>query len=265
MLAADDETALLDARADDFYLELGGTIILDLDDLRPNEAVRELYARLVKPEDPPAPVSLKEKSLRSLRLAGADLDDEDHFKEDISVELDVGGRRFEESMSYGVRAGTWHYLQEVAFDPQRPRRSRKEANHCAFLMEHTLIDGSRLVLYDAADIDETTAPMLELVSAIVPVVDVSDPDAAVASLAEQPRLDASGSRPGPWHDPRVVPIAAPRRKPSSRLPHAYVPRTRRWCPWPSSTSSRPPGRRRRRPAPASASSAPRRFARQLSS
>jgi hypothetical protein len=190
LVAAHDEQALLRASSQDFYLEPGGTIVLDLDERGIDDAVRELYSRLVKPDDPPAPMSLQEKSLRTLRLAGADLEDDSRFQTDISVKLDVHGQTFHESVSYGVRNGAWHYLQEVAFDPQRPRRSRKEANHCAFLMEHALIDGERLVLYDGADIDETTAPLLDLLTAIVPVVDVGDVDGAVSSLRSKLHLGA---------------------------------------------------------------------------
>ena len=188
LLTTRDEEALLKASSQDFYLESGGTIVLDLDERGIDDAVRELYARLVKPEDPPAPMSLQEKSLRTLRLAGADLEDDSRFQTDVSVELDVGGKRFHESVSYGVKNGEWHYLQEVSFDPQRPRRSRKEANHTAFLMEHALIDGERIVLYDGADIDDSTAPLLELVTAIVPVIDVGDVDVAAPALKSQLHL-----------------------------------------------------------------------------
>lgn len=187
------EESLLAACSQDFYLERGGTVLLDLDERALADTVGDLYARLVKPEDPPAPMSLKEKSLRTLRLAGADLEDGNHFKTDIMVRLDVAGRTFDESISYGVRNGTWHCLQEISLDPQRPRRSRKEANHCAFLMEHALIDGTRLVLYDSGDIDDTTEPMLELVSAIVPVVDVDDVDGAVSTLQSTLHLSSTGN------------------------------------------------------------------------
>jgi hypothetical protein len=177
--------ALISASSQDFYLERGGVVLLDLDARALNDTVNDLYARLVKPDDPPAPMSLQEKSQRALRLAGADLEDDTRFRTDIAVTLDVGGQQFDETFSYGVRNGTWHYLQEVSFDPQKPRVSRKEANHCAFLMEHADISGSRLVLYDAADIDESTAPLLELVQTFAPAVDVGDPDGAVVGLRSQ--------------------------------------------------------------------------------
>ena len=188
-----DERALLQASSKDFYLEPGGTIVLDLDERGVDDAAGELYSRLVKPEDPPAPVSLQEKSRRSLRLAGADLDDENRFQTDPVIELEVGGQTFRETVSYGVSNGAWHYLQEVSFDPQRPRRSRKEANHAAFVMEHALIDGERIVLYDSADIDETTAPLLDLVTAIVPAIDVSDAGAGAAALQTRLHLTNGAS------------------------------------------------------------------------
>ncbi len=187
LLESANEDALLRAASRDFYLERGGTVLYDLDNRALDDAVRELYARLVKPEDPPAPMSLQEKSLRSLRLAGAHLDDDTRFHRDIKVKLEVGTHVFDESFSYGVRNGGWHYLQEVSFDPQQPRRSRKEANHCAFLVEHAVVeDGSGpLVLFDGADIDDTTQPMLDLVSAVAATVDVGNPEAAAPELQRQ--------------------------------------------------------------------------------
>jgi hypothetical protein len=173
---------LLAGASQDFYIEPGGSVLLDLDGRSAAEAIDELYSRLVKPEDPPAPVSLQEKSLHALRLAGTKLDDANHFQTDMPVVLNVGGREFAESFSYAVRNGVWHYMQDVSLDPQRPRRSRKEANHCAFLMEHALIDGSRLALFDGADIDETTQPMLDLIAAIAPTIDVGDIEAAASML-----------------------------------------------------------------------------------
>lgn len=196
-LLNESEEALLAARSQDFYLEPGGTVLMDLDERPIADAARDLYARLVKPEDPPAPMSLTEKSLRSLRLAGAAIDDERRFKKDFRVDLDVGGHLFAETMSFGVRNGLWHGLQELAFDSQRPRRARKEANHCAFLMEHAVIEGSRLVLFDSADIDETTGPMLDLVSSIVPVIDVNEADDAVPALRRELHLDAADANTAP--------------------------------------------------------------------
>jgi hypothetical protein len=182
---ATDPESLLEAGSQDFFVERGGTIIMDHDHRAVADTVHDLYARLVKPEDPPAPQSLQDKSQHALRLAGVDLADAAHFQRDAMVEMDVRGQIFSEPLSYAVRNGTWHYLQEISLDPQRPRRSRKEANHCAFLMEHARIDGSRLVLFDSNDIDETTEPMLRLVEAVAPIIDVDDVAEAAAALRPQ--------------------------------------------------------------------------------
>lgn len=174
----------------DFYVEAGGDVVLDHDQRDLAESVRDLYARLVKPEDLPSPPSLKQKSRAALRLAGATLDDLEQFKENVDVELSVGGDIFHDRFSYAVKNGAWHFLQEVSFDPQKLVKSRKEANNCAFLMEHAVTDGEglRLVLYDGGDIDEQTAPLLARVQKIAPGVDVAEPEVAAEALRSQLKL-----------------------------------------------------------------------------
>lgn len=44
------------------------------------------------------------------------------------MKVDVRGGIFDDRFSYAVTNGEWHYLQEVAFDPQKLVKSRKEAN-----------------------------------------------------------------------------------------------------------------------------------------
>jgi hypothetical protein len=175
------------AGSQDFYVEPGGTILLDTDERDLAESVRDLYARLVKPEDLPSPPSLKQKSKTALRLAGAVLDDVEQFKENVDVKVEVGGEVFDDRFSYAVKNGAWHFLQEVSFDPQKLVKSRKEANNCAFLMEHAITDGDglRLVLFDSADIDEQTEPLLARIRKIAPGVVVGEPDAAALALRTQ--------------------------------------------------------------------------------
>lgn len=178
------ERVLTESGSNDFYVEHGGTILLDHDARDLDEAVRDLFARLVKPEDLPAPPSLKQKSRTALRIAGAALDDDDHFRENVDVKLEVKGEEFDDRFSYAVKNGQWHFLQEVAFDPQKLVKSRKEANNCAFLMEHAITDGGglRLVLFDGADIDDATEPLLARIEKIAPAVDVGNATAAAAVL-----------------------------------------------------------------------------------
>jgi hypothetical protein len=187
----DDPTALLRAGSQDFFVETGGQIVLDYDNRALEETARELYARLVKPEDPPAPKSLQDKSQQAIRLAGVDLDDPERFRRDWSVDIRLNGQDFSEPASYGVRNGAWHLLQEVSFDSQRPQRSRKEANHCAFLVEHAVVEGQKLVLYDGADIDDSTEPLLRLVRAAAPAIDVDNSQLAAESLESALSLAAA--------------------------------------------------------------------------
>ncbi|MGI8594837.1 MAG: hypothetical protein ACR2ML_10815 [Solirubrobacteraceae bacterium] len=166
----------------DFYLELGGAILLDTDDLPLRETLEDLFRRLVKPPDPPAPQSLKDKSKQAMAAAGVALDDEARFMENWPVDLNVRGKPIKEEVSYVVVNGEARYLQEMPFDPGSERRTRKEAAHCAFLVEHAEWDFDHVAfLYDGADLG-TGYRFLELLMQFAPTVNVNDTDKAADKL-----------------------------------------------------------------------------------
>jgi hypothetical protein len=174
----------------DFYLEQGGTILLDADERELEETARELYERLVREPDPPSPMSLQEKSRQALAAAGAPMEDAHRFRKQFTVELDVDGVSIEHEVSYAVMNGEWHYLQEMPFDPGKPRVSRKEASHCAFLFEHANWDRDDcLILYDGSDLSEHSAGLLKMLEGFAPVVDVDRTDDAAELLHTSLKLD----------------------------------------------------------------------------
>ena len=174
----------------DFYLERGGTILLDAEAKSPRATLDDLFARLVREADPPAPPTLQEKSRDALIAAGAPVDDDARFKEQFEIAVHIQGVSIREEISYAVMNGEWHYLQVMPFAPDRPRVTRKEASHCAFLFEHVpeMSDNGAL-LYDAADITEGQYRYLEMLMKLGPVVDVSDVDRAAERLHDRLGLD----------------------------------------------------------------------------
>lgn len=181
---------LVETASRDFYLEKGGTILLDADERSLEETARELYERIVREPDPPSPMSLQEKSRQALAAAGAPMEDEARFRKQFTVPLIVDGVTVDHEVSYAVMNGTWHYLQEMPFDPGKPRVSRKEASHCAFLFEHagwSKEDG--LILYDGSDLSGHSTGLLEMLKSFAPVVDVDRVDDAAAQLHTSLKLD----------------------------------------------------------------------------
>lgn len=181
---------LAEAASGDFYIEPGGTILLDAEDRDLTETARELYEKLVREPDPPSPLSLQEKSRQALAAAGAPMEDEHRFRKQFIVELDVDGVSVEHEVSYAVMNGEWHYLQEVPFDPGKPRVSRKEASHCAFLFEHAHWNkDDSLILYDGSDLSEHSQGLLKMLNSFAPVVDVDRLDDAAEVLHTSLKLD----------------------------------------------------------------------------
>lgn len=173
----------------DFYLTPGGKILVDAESSTLQEAMNDLYARLVRHPDPLVPPTLREKSREALAQAGAPMNDESRFKEQHVVSLDVKGAQFSDEISYAVKNGTWHYLQEVPFSPDKPRASRKEAAHCAFLFEHLPeIRQSGAFLYDRTDLTGSQYQLLEMLMKLAPVVNVNATDEAAERLQEHLHL-----------------------------------------------------------------------------
>ncbi len=173
----------------DFYLERGGTILLDADSRDLGDTLNDLFRQLVREPDPPVPMTLREKSRQALATAGAPLDDEARFKEQLPVRLRVEGVEVEEEVSYAVMNGGWHYLQEMPFDPGKPRRSRKEASHCVFLLEHAPWNaGEAVILYDASDLTGGDYRLLQLLMKFAPTVNVGDTDYAAGKIQEHLKL-----------------------------------------------------------------------------
>lgn len=174
----------------DFYLDPGGKILLDAEANTLQEVLDDLFARLVRHPDPPVPPTLREKSREALAQAGAPMNDESRFKEQHIVSLDVQGAQFSDEISYAVRNGTWHYLQEVPFSPDKPRASRKEATHCAFLFEHLPeIRQSGVFLYDRNDLTSPQYQLLEMLMKLAPVVNVNATDEAAERLQQHLHLN----------------------------------------------------------------------------
>lgn len=175
----------------DFYLEQGGSILLDADHRTLDETARELYEQMVREPDPPAPMSLRDKSRQALSAAGAPMDDRSRFKSQFKVPLDIQGVVTNEyEVSYAVMNGEWHFLQEMPFDPGRPRVNSKEASYCAVLFEHAgWTKDNSLILYDGTDLSESSAGLLEMLNGFAPVIDVDPTDAAAKVLHENLKLD----------------------------------------------------------------------------
>jgi hypothetical protein len=180
---------LADEPSRDFYLEHGGSLLLDADERSLEETARELYEKIVREPDPPAPMSLQDKSRKALSEAGAPMDDNSRFKSQFNVALEIDGVTVDHEVSYGVLNGAWHYLQEMPFDPGRPRVSRKEASHCAFLFEHANWGRENsVILYDSSDLSESSAGLLEMLASFAPVVDVDRTEDAAEALHENLNL-----------------------------------------------------------------------------
>lgn len=180
---------LISSSGRDFYMQPGGTILIDAERSTPQETLDDLFMRLVRQPDPPAPPTLREKSRQALAQAGAPLNDESRFVEQQRVSVTVRGATMTDEISYAVKNGTWHYLQEMPFSPDKPRASRKEASHCAFLFEHLpAIQESGAILYDESDITDGQYQLLEMLMQIATTVDVNKTDYAADRLQKHLHL-----------------------------------------------------------------------------
>lgn len=173
----------------DFYLERGGTVMLDLDRRPLEQVANELYERLVREPEPPGSKSLRERSQDALKLAGVPTDDDASFKVDLPVELNVGGATVSDEISFAVKNGDWHALQEVGFSHDKKKVSRREAGHAAYVFEHgPWRPEQRVVLYDRSEIGHGQYALLEMLMRIATPVNVGDPEAAAAKLSERLHL-----------------------------------------------------------------------------
>lgn len=182
---------LVETASEDFYLERGGTVLLDLDELPLEDATRYLFERLVREPEPPAPKSLRQRSEDALKLAGAPMEDAGRFKRDVAITLDVDGTSIPSEVSFAVQNGQWHYLQEVSFDPGKPRFSRKEANNAAFTLEHgPWSKHEGLVLYDQSDVAMGQYRLVEMLMQFGTVINVSNAEHAAERLHHALGLDS---------------------------------------------------------------------------
>lgn len=169
----------------EFYMEEGGAVLLDTERTTLDAMGADLFARLVRVPDPPSPPSLQEKSRSVLTRAGAPIDDSARFKKQLRVRLDVpGGEPIQDDISYAVKNGNWHYLQEVPFSPDKPKVSRVQAIHCAYFFEHSAeLKGSGTILYDRDDLGGSEdEQLLAMLAQLAPVVDVNETDKAAEFL-----------------------------------------------------------------------------------
>lgn len=173
---------LIGLGGDEFSIVHGGEILLDADERDLGRTLTDLYERVVRAEEPPAPPSLRDKSHQALVLAGAPIDDQHRFKEQAQIDLNVRGTVVTEEVSYAVLNGRWHYAQEASFDPRSVRNTRKEAHHAAFIFEYANVDSNGLILYDETDVVDKTRGLLDVISAFAKPVDVSRPEEAAPLL-----------------------------------------------------------------------------------
>ena len=174
----------------DFYLERGGSLILDQDDRTLEEVAADLFAKLVHPPDPPSVRTLRERSYEVLEMAGAPTGDEDRFKVDYQVELAVGDVNMPDELSFAVKNGNWHALQEVNFS-DKARVTRDEVKKVLFFFEHVPENWEQhVVLYNGADIVTGQYKYFEaLRGSPVTVVNVAEPEKAATTLHERLHFD----------------------------------------------------------------------------
>jgi len=167
-----------------FYLEDGGEIVIDEDGRSLDDQALDLFARLVSVDPAPEPETLRAMSRSILRQAGAPVDDPRAFHENFHVQVDVRGRRFDDEISFAVRNGVWHYMQEVPIDPRHIRITRRTVGHAAFLFEHVLEqnDGKGYVLVDGHRMGLDVGAMLRVFDGLASVIDVTDRHRAVGTL-----------------------------------------------------------------------------------
>ena len=175
---------LLDLPARDFYLEHGGTVLLDADEPSLDEMLRELYERLVRSKEEPAEMSLHEKSVETFRGAGVPVDDAHAFILHPPVTLSIRGIEVEDEFSFAVRNGRLHYVQEVSFDSTSAKRTRKEVSHALLLLDNLPHEESAIAVFDSEDLVGATKPFVEVLKSVGPVVDVRDPAPAAEHVRQ---------------------------------------------------------------------------------
>lgn len=179
---------LVQRGGDEFTLIPGGEILLDADARDLQTTLDGLFERLVRAPEPLAAPTLTQKSRHALAHAGVPLDNAERFVETPEITIEVQGVRVLEEMSYKVLNGSWHHLQEAPLDPGRPRTSRKEASHVAFLFEHAVDVEHGIVLYDGTDLNANSRPLIDVIGKFATTVDVADPDQAADVLRTEMSL-----------------------------------------------------------------------------
>lgn len=178
--------SLIASSGREFYLEEGGEILHDAETTSLDSMGEDLFRSLVHEPETPAPAKLKDKSKHALVLAGAPLDDPQRFQKDLVVTVTgPGGETIHDEISYAVRNGEWHYLQEVPFNPDRPKANRKEVFNCAFFFQNSarLEDSSRAILYDQTDLgDGDDEALVHMLGQLGTLIDVSASDQAAEHL-----------------------------------------------------------------------------------
>ena len=193
---------LLRMRQENFFLQHGGTILADASDATLEETRDRLYERLVAPPhehrqpaveavepEAPARAPLGQRSMTVLDRAGAPIHDASRFKRNFPLTVTIGGVDDTEEVSYAVMNGTWHYVQEVAFDPEDGRRTRRDAHLAALVIESGKVGKESMFLYEGDRVTAETKHLLAVLNAVAPAVDVTDEDRAAELLRTQLRLD----------------------------------------------------------------------------
>ncbi len=185
--------SLVSSSGQEFYLEDGGSILLDTEGTSLEAMATDLFTRLVHEPDPPAPASLRDKSEKALASAGAPLDDPERFQKEVNVTVTgPGGEIIPDEISYAVKNGAWHYLQEVPFNPDKPRLNRKEAFNCAFFFQHAVeLSGGAAILYDRSDLNDegNGEQLLHMLGELGTLIDVGATEDAAEQLHSHLQLN----------------------------------------------------------------------------
>jgi hypothetical protein len=184
--------SLMASSGQEFYLEEGGEILHDSERLSLDAMSDDLFRRLVYEPEPPAPASLRDKSESLLALAGAPLDDPERFQKNLAVTITgPGGEIIPDEISYAVKNGDWHYLQEVPFNPGVLKTNRKEVFNCAYFFQRSAeLKRAGAILYDKTDIgDEKDAALARMLGDLGTLIDVSAEDDAPEQLRRHLHLN----------------------------------------------------------------------------
>ena len=184
--------SLIASSGDQFFVEEGGEIIHDADHLSLDAMGDDLFRRLVHEPEPPAPTSLKDKSESALARAGAPLADPERFQKQFAVTVSgPGGEQIPDEISYRVKNGSWHYLQEVPFIPDRPRSNKREVFKSVYVFQNVpeLREGGA-ILYDSSDVSASgDEQLLHVLGDLGTLIDVDAPEDAAETLASHLHLN----------------------------------------------------------------------------